>query len=182
MNPTCPTNCAPALPIVNFDICAPKINLSEIEKIYFAKPSATPFTDWKTATEWATRISQTDVVSDDTIRPMTVIADKPAPANKIKEVSNGRKIVTGKDHTLNVTIDDVSDENYEFARTTECGGQVKIWYEIQGGYLYGGNEGINATLVLDDVLNRGRDEIETLTGSISWSAKFSPERTLSPIV
>ena len=178
---TCPSGCTTALPAVKFDKCAPKVNLSEIERIYVAKPTAAAFADWKLATEWTTRISETDSTGDDAIRPLIVIGDKPAPANVIKEISNGRKLPVRKDHTLNVTIDDVSDENYDFMRTLECGGQVKIWYETAGGYLYGGNEGIDATMVLDDVLNRGRDEIETLTGTITWSAKFHPERTLSAI-
>ena len=182
MNPTCPTNCAKTLPIVKFDKCAPAISLSEIEKIYISKPTATPFTDWKLASEWVERISESDLVDDDAIRPLTVIADKPAPANVIKELSNGRKIPVRKDHTINVTIDDVSDENYELARVLECGGQIRFWYETSGGKLYGGNEGIEGTIVLDGVLNRGRDEIETLTGSIVWSSKFSPERITSPIV
>lgn len=178
---TCPTDCTALLPVVEFDQCAPKINLSEITKIYVGKPSVSAFTDWKLATEWTTRISETDVANADAIRPLTVIADKPAPANVIKDISNGRKIAVRKDHTINITIDDVSDKNYEFMRSTECGGQVKFWYETKGGYLYGGNEGIDGTIVLDDVLNRGNDEIETLAGTLTWSSKFSPERTLSPI-
>lgn len=182
MNPTCPTNCTTALPIVKFDKCAPVISLSEIEKVYISKPSATAFTDWKLAPEWTARISETDLVDDDTIRALTVIGDKPAPANVIKELSNGRKVPVRKDHTLNITIDDVSDENYELARILECGGQIRFWYETSGGKLYGGNEGIEGTIVLDGVLNRGRDEIETLVGTITWSSKFSPERIDSPIV
>lgn len=182
MNPICPANCATSLPVVKFDVCAPNANLSEIEKIFVTKPIAEPFTDWKLAGEWTTRISEVSTTGDDIIRPLTVIGDKPAPSNVVKEISNGRKINVRKDHTLNITIDDVSTENYEFMRTLECGGQVKIWYQTSGGFLYGGNDGIDATMVLDDVLNRGRDETETLTGSITWSSKFSPDRTLSPIV
>lgn len=178
---TCPTGCETALPVVKFNDCAPAINLSEIEKIYIAKPIAAAFSDVAIATEWSTRLSETSVTGDDSIRPLVVIADKPQPSNVVKEISNGRRMNVRKDHTINVTIDDVSDENYEFMRTLECGGQVKFWYQTAGGYLYGGNDGIQGTIVLDGVLNRGRDEIETLTGTITWSAKFSPERVVSPI-
>lgn len=178
---TCPTDCTSLLPIVDFDACAPNVNPSEITKIYVAKPSVEAFTNWELAPEWVERISQVDVVSPDAIRPLTVIADKPAPAPVVKEISNSRRIVLRKDHTLNVTIDDVSTTNYEFARSMECGGQIRFWYETAGGFLFGGNEGIEGTLVLDNILNRGRDETETLAGTITWSAKFSPERTLSPI-
>ena len=63
----------------------------------------------------------------------------------------------------------------------ECGGKYRIWYETHGGYLYGGNEGVKCSIIMDDVLNRGLDEIETLNGVATWRAKFSPERTKSPI-
>lgn len=180
-NPICPTDCSSALPIVNFDKCNPQVAFSEIRRIFLAKETATPFTDWRLAPEWVTRISETDVVDDDTIRPLSVIADKPAPASIVVEISNGRNYTVGKDHTINYTIDDISELNYEFMRNIECGGKYKMWYETEGGFMYGGNEGISVTLTGDDILNRGRTEIETIAGAATWRNKFHPERTLSPI-
>lgn len=175
----CPNGCDSLLPPVNFDKCSPKVSLSEIVRIFLGKPNSAPFTDWKTATEWTTRLSQSAV--EDMIRPLTVIADKPAGSQRVKEISNSRKITLGVDNTVNIEIDDISDENYEFMRVTQCGGKYKMWYETAGGHLYGGNEGIDATVFLDNVLARGKDEIEKITGTATWSSKFSPERTVSPI-
>lgn len=180
-NPTCPTNCDVDLPVVNFDDCNPVIAYSEIRRIFLAKKGAAAFTNWTAAAEWTTRMSQTSIVGDDYIRPFTVIGDKPAPAGVVKNISNGRIITIGKDHTLNVTIDDVSDENYEFMRALECGGEYKLWYETEGGYMYGGNNGILVRASFDDILARGRDEIELINGVLTWRSKFSPERTASPI-
>lgn len=180
MNPVCPTDCSSLLAEVNFDRCNPVVNLSEIRRIFVAKVTAAPFTDVAAITEWTARLSE-DSTDVDAIRPLTVIADKPAPASITKDISNGRKITVGKDHTINYTIDDTSDKNYEFMRTMECGGQFRLWYETEGGYIYGGNDGIPATLTADDVLNRGRDEIETIVGTATWRSKFSPERDISPI-
>lgn len=179
--PTCPTDCSSALAPVSFSKCNPDINLSEIRRIFVMKANGAAFTDWKLATEWTTRISETSVTGDDAIRPLTVIADKPAPAAVVKEISNGRRQNVAKDHTINYTIDDVSPENYEFMRTIECGGLYRIWYETEGGYIYGGNTGILVTLTGDDLLNRGRDEIETIAGTATWRSKFHPDRELSPI-
>lgn len=179
-NPLCPTDCTTALGEVLFSDCAPNINSSEIKRVFLAKGNASPFSDWTTATEWTTRLAESGTDAN-AIRPLTVIGDKPAPANVTKDISNGRKHVVGKDHTLNFTVDDVSDENYEFMRATECGGKYRLWYETKGGYLYGGNEGIKCTVVMDDILNRGVDEIETLGGVATWRNKFSPERAKSPI-
>jgi hypothetical protein len=179
--PTCPANCDFTLPVVQFDNCAPLVVYSEICRIFLAKKAAAPFTNWLSATEWLARMSQSSTTGNDYIRPLTVIGDKPAAADIIKEISNGRKIVIGKDHTINFTIDELSQANYDFMRGLECGGEFKLWYETEGGYIYGGNEGITVRLTLNDVLNRGREEIETLVGVITWRSKFSPERGISPI-
>ena len=176
----CPNNCETELPEVRFSKCSPTIVLSEIVRIFLGKQSTEPFTDWKSATEWTTRLSENGTTAN-AIRPLTVIADKPAGSPVVKEISNGRKYNLRKDFTINIEIDDVSHENYEFMRVTQCGGEYKLWFETAGGRLYGGNEGIDASLVLDNVLGRGKDEIEKITGTASWDDKFSPEMCVSPI-
>ena len=176
----CPNNCETELPEVKFSKCSPTIVLSEIVRIFLGKQSTEPFTDWKSATEWTTRLSENGTTAN-AIRPLTVIADKPAGSPVVKEISNGRKYNLRKDFTINIEIDDVSKENYEFMRVTQCGGEYKLWFETAGGRLYGGNEGIDASLVLDNVLGRGKDEIEKITGTASWDDKFSPEMCVSPI-
>jgi hypothetical protein len=154
---------------------------SEIRRIFIAKQGAASFTNWLAAGEWTARMSETSTTGDDYIRPLTVIADKPAATDVVKEISNGRRKIIGKDHIINFTIDDVSQLNYEFMRALECGGKFKIWYETEGGFMYGGNDGIIVQVTANDVLNRGRDEIETIAGVMNWRNKFSPERGISPI-
>lgn len=176
-NPLCPTDCDALLADVLFSDCAPNIVASEIKRIFIGKSDADPFTAVATASEWTTRLTPT--TGD--LRELIVIGDKPAPASVVKDISNARKHVVGKDHTVNFTIDDVSPENYEFMRSTECGGKYRIWYETHGGFMYGGNAGVLASLVMDGNLERGLDSIETLTGVISWRDRFSPERVASPI-
>lgn len=178
---TCPETCEGTLPPVNFSNCAPTILESEIVRVFVARLNAAPFTDWKSATEWTERISQTDVADQDAIRVLTVVGDKPAPTSTPRDISNGRQVTPFKEHTVNITIDDVTDENYEFMRQLECGAGVKAWYETAGGKMYGGNTGLEKSkLNLDDILPSG-DEIETLQGALTWRNKFHPERTDSPI-
>ena len=177
---SCPNSCETALPEVKFSKCSPNIVLSEIVRIFVGKQTTQPFNNWKDASEWTQRLSETANTAN-AIRPLTVIADKPAGSPVVKEISNGRKYNLRKDFTINIEIDDVSPENYEFMRVTQCGGEYKLWFETAGGRIYGGNEGIDASLVLDNVLGRGKDEIEKITGTASWSDKFSPEMALSPI-
>ena len=177
---SCPNSCETALPEVKFSKCSPNIVLSEIVRIFVGKQTIQPFNNWKDASEWTQRLSETANTAN-AIRPLTVIADKPAGSPVVKEISNGRKYNLRKDFAVNIEIDDVSPENYEFMRVTQCGGEYKLWFETAGGRIYGGNEGIDASLVLDNVLGRGKDEIEKITGTASWSDKFSPEMALSPI-
>ena len=179
--PTCPTDCTDQLPEVSFDFCNPIIEFSEIRRIFVAKPVASSFLDWTQAAEWVARIDPATTSGDDYIRELRVTADKPVPTAVTKDISNGRKVTIGKDHVLNFTIDDVSDENYEFMRASECGMRAKIWYETEGGRMHGGNDGILVDLKMDNQLNRGREEIALIPGVATWRAKFTEERTISPI-
>lgn len=179
-NPLCEDNCDETLAEVAFSECAPEINLSEIKRIWMGNANTSPFDNWADAAEWLARVSQTSLAAD-SLRELTVIGDMPAGAAVNRDISNGRQITVGKDRTVNFTIDDVSDPNYEFARQTECGNKRRFWFETHGGKMYGGNKGIKSKVLMDLVLNRGVDEIETIVGVLTWRSKFSPERITSPI-
>ena len=190
MDPICPTDCSTNLPVVSFDRCNPNVVASEINKIYIAKPSAADFTDFGDAAEWAKRISETDTVPGaptnttpvgDLIRPLSVIGDRPAPAAVTKDLSNQRTKTIRKDFTINFTIDEITPENLELQRASECGAIVKAWYSITGGLLFGGNAGIEATLTMDLVLARGTDEIVAINGTLTWKGKFTEESVEDPI-
>ena len=178
---TNPNGCESDLPVVNFNECNPTIVLSEIQTIFLAKNHASEFDDIESPMEWAKRLSMT-TTDKDAIRPITVIADKPAGSPVVKELSNGRKKTVRLDQTLNVEIDDITNENYNFMRVLQRGGQYKMWYKTAGGKIYGGNEGISDVfLQLNEVLGRGKDEIEKIQGTVTWSDERSPERDYSPI-
>ena len=184
MNPICSTGngCIADLPPVNFDKCNPKVVLSEITKLYIAKVDAAPFTNVALASEWVTRLSMTTVTGNDYIRPLTIIGDKPAPTRNIKDISGGRKKTINKTHVINVTVDESTLENHEFVRLLECGnGRYKFWYETTGGLLFGGNDGIEADLILDMVLGRGVDEHQVYNGTVEWKNIFTEEYCVSPI-
>lgn len=193
MDPICATDCSTTLPVVSFDNCNPSINESEINKIFLALPTASPFTLLTDATEWANRLSQTAIVPagglaeeppiapTDLIRELTVIADKPAPSSIVRDISNGRKKVTGKNHVINATVDETNDQNHEFLRGLECGGSFKLWYLTKGGKLFGGVEGITVDIDGNMILNRGDGEIETQSLVITWKSKFTEEFVISPL-
>lgn len=184
----CPTDCSSDLPIVNFDECNPDARLSEITKIYIASTEAVSFTDVSDASEWAKRISMTLVPPagepatpvKDLIRPLTVIGDRPAPTAVDVAISNGRNKRIRKDFVINWTIDEITPENLEFQRKSECTLKVKFWYEA-GGLLFGGNDGIEADLNSDLVLDRGTEAIMAINGTLTWKGKFTEEAVESPL-
>lgn len=176
-NPTCPTGCGSVLPEVSFDTCSPNVTFGEIQKIFVGMANAEPFTDWTDLSQWEAALAL-PVNDPDAIRELNVSADLPAPSVEEIVISLGRKIQSPASHVINVDIDDLSDENYEFARVTSCNSQFKVWF-MTGDYMYGGNDGITANMSLRPVIERGIKSLNKLSGTITWEAKFSPERETS---
>lgn len=178
---TCPADCEDLdIPSVLFTECDPETNLSQIAKIYLAKSDAADFSDWTVVTEWNTRLSST-ATDPDTIRPITVIGDKPLPEVTEKTISGGRIVVTGGKQVINFDIDETNATNHEFARGTKCVRQVKFWFETIDGVLFGGNTGISGTLNVNMVLSRTEGDIILYPGTLKWNSADVPERTTSPI-
>lgn len=178
INPTCPTGCSFQIPAVDFDLCNPQIFFGEIEHIFMAAGDATPFTDFEDLAEWTARVSESAIEAD-TIRDFHVLADLPAASADEVVISLGRKVYSPATHTINVDIDDISDLNYEFARTTSCNTQFRIWFATES-HIFGGNDGILATVNLRPVIERGQKSVNKLTGTITWDAQFSPQRGVNP--
>lgn len=180
MEPVCATGCADALavmPAVKFDDSCPEVNQGEITAIYLAL-RGNGFTDWKLATEWTTKLAAIDNTK---IIKLTVIGDKPKPAANQLDISNGRKVTLPKDHVVNFTIDETNKENHEAIRTLQCGGNFDAWYETSGGLMFGGNEGLPVSLEADMSIPRERGGLMVYEGTMTWKAKYTEERIVSPI-
>lgn len=178
ITPTCPDGCDFQLPVLSFDICTPSVAFGEITHLYIAAGDAAGFTDVTDLAEWTARLSD-DSVDADAIRTLHVIADLPAASAEEIVISLGRKVYSPADHVINVEIDDVSDSTYEFARATSCNTGYKVWFATPE-YIFGGTEGIDAMLNLRPQIERGIKSVNKLVGTVTWSAKFSPERHVSP--
>lgn len=175
--PTCNSE---ELPESDFNFCEPNISASEIRRIFISVANSDPFEDWTVAGEWAVRISETST-DRNAIRPLMVIADKPLPQSQFVNLSMQRKRKVKKNHTINFTIDDVSDTNHLFIQALGLGRYFRVWYETAGGYMFGGNSGIVVYLSADMALRRGQGEIATYDGTLEWNNLRTEDRTLSPI-
>lgn len=180
LNPTCPSDCS-TLPAVAFDTCAPELHWGEVTKLYVAAADADDFANVEDVTEWNTRLDQSAVATGDEIRELTVIAELPEPEQTETPVSGDRTAVGFKNFALNFDIDETNDTNYNFLLTLECNLSFKIWYETSDGMLYGGNEGILATLRANQVIPKERTELVKFVGVARWKSQTSPLRCVSPL-
>lgn len=177
--PICPEDCGDNSAQVEFDECAPEVHEGQIAKIYRTNVG-NPLVDWTDPLEWAARLDDT-AASADAILTFHVIGDKPAPTSTPIDISLGRKALGKKEHVINYAVDETNDTNHEFLRTNECGGNALFWYETLEGLLFGGTEGIEATMFMDMVIPESDTELITFSGTIEWKAKFTEERIVSPI-
>ena len=178
INPTCPDGCSFILPSLGFDPCTPEVYFGEITHLYIAAGDAAPFTDVEDLAEWTARLNDNSV-DPDAIRTMFVSADLPAASAEEIVISLNRKVYSPADHVINVDVDDISQETYEFARSTSCNVAYRLWYATPS-HIYGGQDGILAMINLRPQIERGYKSVNKLVGTVSWSSKFSAERNVSP--
>jgi hypothetical protein len=178
--PTCPTDCAGALPEPSFDECAPEVGYGEISKIYLAKADAADLSNVEDLAEWTTKlalaISQTNA-----IRVFTVVGDLPEPEVAETKISGNRTIRGFKTFNLPFEIDEDNDLNYEAHLTFECNNKFKLWFETADGMLYGGNEGLEVSVLTNYVIPRERTGVRKIMGKATWQSKKSPLRCVSPM-
>ena len=182
--PTCPTTCAAAVGVVDFNECAPEIHYGEIAKIYLFALGVHP---WATEGAFGTPVGWVGVVDNDLdpittmVRELIVIGEMPEPEQTETPIS-GDRIVTGfKKFVVNFEIDETNEINYNFLLLSECGGKYSALFETADGILYGGMHGIEVSIKLNQVIPRERTGVVKIMGKMSWSSKTHPLRQVSPV-
>ena len=179
-DPTCPTGCSSFLLDVDFDYCDPDVNFGEIDHIYLMAQTGSNLADWTSLSVWNER-KALDPTSDlDAIIDLNVMGDLPVAETEEVEISLGRKIQSPASFVINFDIDDTSDDNYELMRFLECNVVVKMWFSANE-VLFGGSEGIEATIQAKYQIERGQKSVQKIVGTVKWEEKFSPERTTNPM-
>lgn len=152
-----------------------------LEAIYIQRADQAAFTDWTQVTEWSALLDDSGVTGSE-IRTLYVQGDLPLPAINELTISRDRKFYPNSEFTLNLDVDDLSDENYAFISACVIGLNCKAWWKDKAGYLYGGNSGIFGTLQMSHVIPR--DDTNTFQigqSTFRWKARVLPERVISPI-
>lgn len=178
--PSCPDNCTFQLPEATFNFCKSDIHTGEIETLYLASSDAECFTDWSSLAEWTTRLSNTSL-DPDAIRRLRCIGTLPAGTSSPVTISLGQTFNPEKDRTATITIEDCSDENFDFMRFLECQFTVKAWFQTAGGDLFGGDCGVDVNIDPNYIIEEGQGSIHHITFTLTWKAKFTPDRIVSPL-
>lgn len=180
IDPTCQDGCNVRPPDLSFTDCDPEVHEGEIDRLYFMSLGGAPLTNVDSLAEWNSRLSNTST-SINAIRFMNVVGEKPVAEGEVIKISRNRKITMHKAHTINFDVDETNQENYDALRELECGGNFLWWYQTAGGLLYGGTDGIEAYVNLNDMIPKDRAELNIFQGVLTWDAEFHPERTTNPM-
>jgi len=168
----CPDTCSDALPNVKFKICNPDFKFGQISDLYIGNPGY-PLVDENSAVEWSQRLALPDNDPAKIIR-LVVIGSMPNADRQEVDASHGRKAYGTKDRVVNFKIDEISEENYNFMRTVECGKTVLFWPKTLTGLAFGGPSGIEASIDLGFDLPEASNELINMPGTLKWKSKISP--------
>lgn len=170
----CPTDCDSLLEPVQFDDCAPTLLNSEIVYWLMAKGDQ-PIANIEDPAELSERIDNTST-DDNAIRRLLGSGDFTSEDGAERAIPGGR--INYGDNTYTGTLDlyDLNGVNWDFARSTGCNTQYRVWLIDSNGYVYGGNSGILAVIKAKPNITKSRDDLQTLTLTFKYKSKTLPVR------
>ena len=171
----CPANCGVDVPEFDFSKCNPETLAAQVTDIFFTSQGE-PFIKIDNPAEWLARVDN-DSAAIDAIRHLTVIGSKPKPDQTKKLISHNRNVVGQKTHKLPFKIDELTQGNLDAQRELECGGTYLMWFVIGGTKVFGGNEGITASITADVTATDNIEDLALIEGEWEWKSKFTPEST-----
>jgi hypothetical protein len=179
--------CSTVLPVASADLCSPKTNFGQISMLMFTR-LGDGLTDWEDDTEWTTRIDNASTGALPTpptkadIRQLFGIGSLTAPDRGEVEISRARKVYTDPEFSLSFAVDDTGDVNWnDFMLGLPTGGQVySVWFGTETR-LFGGDAGIEATVVANPEIPESADELMKIILTVTWKGEI-PEVTDNPIV
>jgi hypothetical protein len=178
--PTCPVDCDDSIQPVLSNECAPEWHWGEISKLYIGRADSASFANVDIITEWTARLDDSGVAIDD-IRTLPGIGELPEPEQTETEMSGDRTWYSPFRFNLLFDVDETNDTNYEFLLAANCNIKIKFWFETHDGMLYGGNDGIEATMKVTQPIPKGKRDAVLIKLSLKWDSQFWPLRCLSPM-
>lgn len=177
--------CVDELPaITGFDYCSPEYGFGEIEAIIVSHVSlegeVTTYPANETdETQWDTLFTVDEVTGLATAYYIPVRGTIGDPEQTVIDTSEKRKAYPPAEYTLEARVDDLHEATYAGLRLLNSK-TVRLWF-IAGGYIWGGNEGINpATINTSLRIEEGHDSLHNVVVRATWKGSYLPERNTSP--
>ncbi len=165
--------CTTVLPLVHADLCDDQAFYGEISQLYFTR-LGDDLTDWADDAEWTTRLSNTTTLpASPTLAPIRQlfgigsIADPERPSIKL---SRDRTKYGNPKFTMVFNVDDTGAVNWTFLQTIPVGGQTYAVWPATEERMFGGNTGIEATIVADFNIPESVDELMKIKLTVTWKA------------
>lgn len=175
------------MPVASADLCAPNTHYGQISMLMFTR-NGDGLTDVTDDAEWATRIDNAStgtaalpVSGDADIRQLFGIGSLTAPDRPEVEISRKRKVYGEPDFTLTFAVDDTSDTNWNnFMGGLPTGGQVySVWFGTEDR-IFGGNDGITATIIANPEIPESAEELQKIILTVTWKGTI-PEVADNPL-
>lgn len=163
--------CSTVLPSVHADICDDQAYYGEISRLLFTR-LGDDLTDWTDDAEWVTRIDNTTAMpASPTLAPIRdlfgigSIADPERPSVRL---SRGRTKYGNPKFTFVFNVDDTGDTNWAFLQAIPAGGQAyAVWFATEDR-MWGGNTGVEATIVADFNIPESAEELIKIKVTVTW--------------
>ena len=165
--------CSTVLPTAHADLCDDQAFFGEISEVRFTR-LGDDLTDWSSASEWATRTDNTTALpapgTDAPIRQLFGIGSIADPNRPSTKLSKRRTKYGDAEYTLVFNVDDTGDTNWAFLQGIPAGGQIyAVWFGTEERN-WGGNTGIEATVVADYNTPESNEELMKIKLTITWKA------------
>ena len=176
------------MPVASADLCAPNTHYGQISMFMFTR-NGDGLTDFTDDTEWATRIDNASTglsalpaspsLAD--IRQLYGIGSLSAPDRPEVEISRKRKVYGEPEFTLTFAVDDTGDVNWnDFMGGLPTGGQVySCWFGTEDR-IFGGNDGITATVIANPEIPESAEELQKIILTVTWKGTI-PEVADNPL-
>ena len=167
--------CSTVLPPTSSDICDVNSFYGELNQLYFTRLGDS-FTDWTDNAEWLTRLSNSTVLPAlptlAPVRSLFGIGSIAAPERPTIVASRRRTIYGVPVYTVTFNVEDTSDTNMAMVGLLPASGQIfAVWLGTEER-LFGGADGITATLIADPIIPESKDDIMRIQVTLTFEGTF----------
>lgn len=166
--------CTTVLPAAHADLCDPQAYYGEISMLMFTR-LGDDLTDWTQISEWTTRLSNSTALPAlptlAPIRQLFGIGALSSPDRPEIKLSRSRKIFGNPEFSMTFEVDDTGDTNWNtMMKGMPVGGQeYAVWFGTEQR-LFGGNTGIQATVVMNPNIPNSAEELQTISVTVTWKS------------